>query len=556
MGTDAGPAPLPPLVTRTDDRGRYAFTDLPPMTVQLRARAPLGSGLADVAWPNAPTLAAAGTLQVAAAPVRADLDLPRGGSVTGRVIDATTGSAVPGAVVVATAPTVGGTAEEVGQPLPVDEPGAFRIAALPPIPLQLAVRLPSGTSHLGPWFWGGEDPRREALQLDGATTTEAVTVRLDRGATLRGTVRDGAGAPVPRALVGVEGCAVSCPLAVPTDAAGRYTIAGIPPGSGLTLSTWLGTGDEYRLWYGGASTRAQAEQLSLAPGERREGVDLTLPLGAEVRLRVLGVAGTPLPTVAVQLVPAPGPDGGGYGPRRNIAEPDPQDATRRLVGPVPPGRYTVVILTTGGSRVCRTDGWQAGAGVAEDGTITLAAGDLVEAEVQLACEVRWPEAAPPDRPGPDAQGDDRADDRAAPTPAWPWRDPTPTFVDLPAWAQQSRACAGESDPPLVAGTPWGYAGTMTDTSPGYSEDKAAVLLRLRRIEGQVRGLQRMVESDQYCIDVLTQVSATTRALESVALRLLDDHLSHCVAHAVAEGGEVGDAKLAEASAAIARLVRS
>jgi CsoR family transcriptional regulator, copper-sensing transcriptional repressor len=97
---------------------------------------------------------------------------------------------------------------------------------------------------------------------------------------------------------------------------------------------------------------------------------------------------------------------------------------------------------------------------------------------------------------------------------------------------------------------------MTDTSPGYSEDKHEVLLRLRRIEGQVRGLQRMVESDQYCIDVLTQVSATTRALESVALRLLDDHLSHCVAHAVEEGGEVADAKLAEASAAIARLVRS
>ncbi|MCU0282987.1 MAG: metal-sensitive transcriptional regulator [Candidatus Nanopelagicales bacterium] len=97
---------------------------------------------------------------------------------------------------------------------------------------------------------------------------------------------------------------------------------------------------------------------------------------------------------------------------------------------------------------------------------------------------------------------------------------------------------------------------MTDTTPGYSDDKADVLLRLRRIEGQVRGLQRMVESDQYCIDVLTQVSATTRALESVALRLLDDHLSHCVAHAVAEGGDVADAKLAEASAAIARLVRS
>lgn len=94
------------------------------------------------------------------------------------------------------------------------------------------------------------------------------------------------------------------------------------------------------------------------------------------------------------------------------------------------------------------------------------------------------------------------------------------------------------------------------TPPGYTADKDDVLTRLRRIEGQVRGLHRMVEQDTYCIDVLTQVSATTKALESVALLLLDDHLSHCVAHAVAEGGEVGDATLKEASTAIARLVRS
>ena len=71
--------------------------------------------------------------------------------------------------------------------------------------------------------------------------------------------------------------------------------------------------------------------------------------------------------------------------------------------------------------------------------------------------------------------------------------------------------------------------------PGYSDDKEAVLRRLRRVEGQVRGLQRMVDEDAYCIDVLTQVSAATRALESVALELLGDHLAHCVRDAVAEG---------------------
>ena len=92
--------------------------------------------------------------------------------------------------------------------------------------------------------------------------------------------------------------------------------------------------------------------------------------------------------------------------------------------------------------------------------------------------------------------------------------------------------------------------------PGYADNKPAVLKRLRRIEGQVRGLQRMVEDDSYCIDVLTQVSAATKALQAVALELLDDHLAHCVRQAMTDGGAEADTKLTEASAAIARLVRS
>jgi DNA-binding FrmR family transcriptional regulator len=92
--------------------------------------------------------------------------------------------------------------------------------------------------------------------------------------------------------------------------------------------------------------------------------------------------------------------------------------------------------------------------------------------------------------------------------------------------------------------------------PGYDDNKEQLLKRLRRAEGQVRGIHRMVEEDTYCIDVLTQVSAATKALESVALALLDDHLNHCVAEAGREGGAVADEKLREASAAIARLVRS
>lgn len=91
---------------------------------------------------------------------------------------------------------------------------------------------------------------------------------------------------------------------------------------------------------------------------------------------------------------------------------------------------------------------------------------------------------------------------------------------------------------------------------GYSENKAALQTRLRRIEGQVRGLGRMVDEDAYCIDVLTQISAATRALQGVALALLEDHLAHCVHDAIVAGGEEADAKVREANEAIRRLVRS
>ncbi|MGV9194401.1 metal-sensitive transcriptional regulator [Microbacterium sp. MC2] len=91
---------------------------------------------------------------------------------------------------------------------------------------------------------------------------------------------------------------------------------------------------------------------------------------------------------------------------------------------------------------------------------------------------------------------------------------------------------------------------------GYVDDKQALLARLHRAEGQVRGIARMVDEDVYCIDILTQASAATKALESVALTLLEDHLGHCVAQATAQGGPVAEEKLREANAAIARLVRS
>ncbi|MDN5564744.1 MAG: metal-sensitive transcriptional regulator [Luteococcus sp.] len=97
---------------------------------------------------------------------------------------------------------------------------------------------------------------------------------------------------------------------------------------------------------------------------------------------------------------------------------------------------------------------------------------------------------------------------------------------------------------------------MEHAHHGYIENKDAYLNRLKRIEGQARGLQKMVEDEKYCIDILTQISAMTSALESVALGLLDEHLSHCVLHAAQRGGPEADQKIKEASLAIARLVRS
>ena len=92
--------------------------------------------------------------------------------------------------------------------------------------------------------------------------------------------------------------------------------------------------------------------------------------------------------------------------------------------------------------------------------------------------------------------------------------------------------------------------------PGYDVNKDDLLRRLRRVEGQVRGIAQMVEEDRYCIDVLTQISAATKALQSVAVGMFDDHLRHCVADAVSQGGREAERKLTEATAAVARLLKT
>jgi CsoR family transcriptional regulator, copper-sensing transcriptional repressor len=98
--------------------------------------------------------------------------------------------------------------------------------------------------------------------------------------------------------------------------------------------------------------------------------------------------------------------------------------------------------------------------------------------------------------------------------------------------------------------------SQTKTAPGYVADKEAVIRRLARIEGQVRGIRGMVSDEAYCIDLLTQIAAATKALDGVAVKLLADHTSHCVRDAVAAGGAEADEKIAELTAAVERFSRT
>jgi DNA-binding FrmR family transcriptional regulator len=115
-------------------------------------------------------------------------------------------------------------------------------------------------------------------------------------------------------------------------------------------------------------------------------------------------------------------------------------------------------------------------------------------------------------------------------------------------------------PTAETGLPWipqeGIVFRAMKTEPGYVSDRDAILKRLSRIEGQVRGVRGMVEADAYCIDVLTQLSAITRALDGVGLRLLADHTDHCVRNAIERGGADADTKVDELMAAVERFART
>lgn len=328
----------PPTSAFTDSAGRYEFGEVAPGRVVLLVRSPPSSRFADVWFPGVPTLAQATPLAIATRPLRADVDLPVAGSVSGRLVDAATGAPVAGRVraVLADAPGSGdvGTAESPGAP------GAFTISGLPPQEVQLRVLLPADSAWLVPAPGGAT-----GIVVDGTRDTTGVRIPLEQGAEIRGTVRDDRGLPVARASVGLVGCGAGCPVPVATDAAGSYRIRGIRPGSRVGVVAEL-PGDQVQRWFPDADDASGATRILVRGGEVVGSVDLTLPRAAFVTVEVSGTrSDQPLRAVArltgtdrtynQYFAHSPGGAGaGGAGAGTPV---------RLRVGPIPAGEYSILV---------------------------------------------------------------------------------------------------------------------------------------------------------------------------------------------------------------------
>jgi hypothetical protein len=361
-----------PKRTLTDESGRYEFPEVYDQHIKVQARAPLFGELVDTYWPDAHTFAQAGIIQISDWPVTADIDLPLGGSVSGHVVDLATGAPVPEAHVsamIAASPESGA----VGHSSRTEAPGAFTISGLPPVPMRLRVRLPPTSAHLsqGPGEWD------EGVRIDGAARTSGVTVGLRRGAEIRGTVRDDAGAPVDGALIKVVGCLPNCPLLVSSDASGAYRIVGVSPGSRLGVVAWKGD-QLVRQWYPGRDNASLANDIALEPGDEIDNVDFSLSRAAFMTVPVTGADnGEPLPGAIVRLVSATDPF------ERHYALRSTEGPGRMRLGPVHPGSYTLSVMpgasNPGYSAVERATSPR----IAPTGVIELGPTDDVELAVEL-----------------------------------------------------------------------------------------------------------------------------------------------------------------------------
>ena len=331
--TEDGTATGDPRRTLTDAFGRYEFPEVYDQNIKVQVRAPLFGALVDTYWPDAHTFTQAGILEISDWPVTADIDLPVGGSVSGRVVDIATGAPIPEAQVsamITASPETGA----IGFTSRNAAPGSFLISGLPPVPINLRVRLPADSRYLA----AGPGQQYEGVEIDGAVTTSEVRVGLYRGAEIRGTVRDDQGAPVEGAQIKVVGCMPNCPLIVSSDASGSYQILGVSPGSRLGVVAWKGE-QLVRQWYPGRDNASLATDIALEAGDEVDGVDFALNRAAFMTVPVTAAdTGEPLRGAIVLLVSSTDPF------ERHYALWSTQGPGRMRLGPVHAGSYTLSVI--------------------------------------------------------------------------------------------------------------------------------------------------------------------------------------------------------------------
>ena len=370
--SETGEATGDPKRTLTDESGRYEYPEVYDQDIKIHVRAPLFGDFVDTYWPQAFTFAQAGIIEISDWPVTADVDLPVGGSVSGRVVDSSTGAEVPEAqvsAVIAASPGAG----PVGSTSPGGAPAAFEITGLPPVPMELRVRLPATSAHLkrGPGQW------QEGVLIDGSRATTGLSVGLLRGAQISGTVRDDRGDPVAGAAIKVVGCLPHCPLIATSDASGAYRIAGVTPGSRMGVVAWKDN-ELVRQWYPGRDNASRATDIALGAGDELEGIDFALRRAAFMTVRVTAAdSGEPLPGAIVLLVSSANPFD-----RRYALRVRDRPGHMRL-GPLHSGSYRLTVMPGSANPGYGALEGSTGPGGAPGGTIDLGPEDDVELDVSL-----------------------------------------------------------------------------------------------------------------------------------------------------------------------------
>ncbi len=435
--SETGEASGNPKRTLTDGAGRYEFPELYDPDVKIHVRAPLLGDLVDTWWPSAHTFAQAGIIEISDWPVTADVELPVGGSVSGRVVDSATGAPVPDARVtalVADSPQSGAVGRATGgQP-----PGGFELAGLPPVALKLRVQLPTGSAHLpvDPNEWS------EGIRVDGARSTTGLTIGLRRGATISGTVRDDAGTPVEGAMIRVVGCMPNCPLIVASDSAGAYRVTGVWPGKRLGVVAWKGD-QLVRQWYPRRDNASMATDIALDVGDELDGIDFALRRAAFLTVSVSAEdSGDPLAGAIVLLVST-----ADSFTRHFALRVKDRPGTMHL-GPVNPGTYTLSVLPGRTNPDYAALGAESGPGASAQ-VITLRPEDDVDVAVAL------PRAPGTSRVGAGGSGASGSGADGSGAPVSEDSPPAGQATQMPRDARTGAGtgCRATGDQPRLSGSP-------------------------------------------------------------------------------------------------------